>query len=125
MLYWIYNSNTGVIIRLPWGPAQVQLKSGLGWHGLFDSKEEAIAFYERGKAANPGWKAPTGSISGAVGNAADSAGERITDAYKGINLGGWVIRIGEIVLGIVLIGVGVAKLTGTTNLVAKALKVPL
>jgi hypothetical protein len=44
------------------------------------------------------------------------------DAFKGLNLGNWILRIGEILLGVVLIGVGVAKLTGTTNAVAGAAK---
>lgn len=34
----------------------------------------------------------------------------------------WMIRIGEILLGIVLVGVGIAKLTGTTNAIAGLVK---
>jgi hypothetical protein len=42
------------------------------------------------------------------------------DWLHGINLGGWLLRVGEILLGVVLIGVGVAKLTGTDNFIMKA-----
>lgn len=44
------------------------------------------------------------------------------DVLGSLNLASWLIRIGEILLGIVLVGVGVAKLTGTTNFVASAVK---
>lgn len=40
-----------------------------------------------------------------------------------INAGGWLLRIGEIALGIVLIAVGIAKLTGIQNKIATAAKV--
>jgi hypothetical protein len=39
------------------------------------------------------------------------------------NITAWFIRIGEVALGIVLIAVGVAKLTGASNVVTKAMKV--
>lgn len=39
------------------------------------------------------------------------------------NITQWFIRIGEVVLGIVLVAVGVAKLTGTANVISKAAKV--
>lgn len=41
------------------------------------------------------------------------------------NITSWFIRIGEVVLGIVLVAVGVAKLTGTANVISKAAKVAL
>lgn len=43
----------------------------------------------------------------------------IADLYHGLNLGNWIIRVGEILLGVILIGVGVAKLTGADNVVSK------
>jgi hypothetical protein len=45
------------------------------------------------------------------------------DLFHGLNLQSWLIRIGEILLGLVLIGVSLAKLTGTSNVISKALKV--
>ena len=44
------------------------------------------------------------------------------DIMHGFNFGNIILRVGEILLGIVLIGVGVAKLTGTANVVSKAVK---
>jgi len=41
------------------------------------------------------------------------------------NITSWFIRVGEVVLGIVLVAVGVAKLTGVQNAVAKVAKVAL
>jgi len=44
------------------------------------------------------------------------------DVLGGFNLGGWFLRIGEILLGLVLIGVGVARITGVQNVVSAAVK---
>lgn len=116
---WYYNSDSGAINHQQQWIAYPELHMGLGWHGPFPSKDAAIAFYQQGKAANPGWKAPTGL----TGNIANAAGvPTIEDTFKGLNLGGWVLRVGEILLGLVLIGVGVAKLSGTTNVISKAVK---
>ena len=127
LIEWLYNSNTGVIGPVENIMAIPLLHSGLGWHGPFDTKQAAIDFYNRNKAANPGWKAPIGAldVGGAIANAQQSAGERASDAlgaFKGLNLEVWFVRIGEIILGIVLIGVGLAKLTGTTNIVSSVVK---
>lgn len=62
---------------------------------------------------------PGPSIPGNPG-AAISLGAR--DLFHGLDLGNVLLRIGEVLLGIVLVGVGVAKLTGTTNFVASAVK---
>ena len=48
-----------------------------------------------------------------------SPGAVVSDVFHGLDFGNWILRIGEIVLGIVLIGVGIAKLTGTDNTIAK------
>lgn len=44
------------------------------------------------------------------------------DALGGFNIANWFLRIGEILLGLVLIGVGVARITGVQNAVTNALK---
>jgi hypothetical protein len=41
---------------------------------------------------------------------------------SGLNLENWVLRIGEILLGIVLIGVGIARITGAQNFVSQVVK---
>ena len=127
VLDWIYNSRTGAVVNLPKPAAYAQLKSGLGWHGPFANKAEALRFYENNKASNPGWKAPTGA-AGNLANLPDALGSQAAAAATGAlglsneELGAWFIRIGEVLLGIVLIGVGLAKLTGTTNAIASIVK---
>jgi hypothetical protein len=64
----------------------------------------------------------TSRVTQAGGNTAGSLGLDPTQWFHGLNLGGILLRVGEVLLGIVLVGVGVAKLTGTTNFVATALK---
>jgi hypothetical protein len=127
---WIYNSRTGTVVLNALPFAQLSLKSGLGWHGPFDNKEAAVKYYNDNKAKNPGWIAPTGFFDsvGNVGNIATGTGEAIDNTIQnklGLsdeNIRSWLIRIGEILLGIVLVGVGIAKLTGTTNAVAGLVK---
>lgn len=41
------------------------------------------------------------------------------DVFKGLNLGNLMLRVGETVLGVVLVGVGLAKLTGAENAISK------
>lgn len=119
---WIYNSRTGAVNEVPIPTAILLSKSGTGWHGPFDSKEAALAFYEKNRAINPGWKEPAGLVSQAE-NIVSAANPM--NIIGGVDIVSWLIRIGEIILGIVLIGVGVAKLTGTTNAVARIAKVAI
>jgi len=129
ILDWNYNSHTGAVVHIPAPQSAILRSLGIGWHGPFNSKEDALAFYTAGKDANPGWKAPTG-VLGNVGNAVVSGGDAVTggaisDPLGKLNLGGWFLRIGEILLGIVLIGVGIARLTGIQNVVSKVAKVAI
>jgi hypothetical protein len=121
-----YNSNTGNIAENEnWIPFP-ELHLGIGWHGPFNSKDEITAYYQANKDANPGWKEPnhianqfTGSLKDAAGAA---VGGGVTDSIGNFNVGGWFIRIGEILVGIVLLGVGIAKLTGASNAVSNIVK---
>lgn len=130
---WIYNSRSGAVNQLPWAIAEGQLHSGLGWHGPFNSKQEALDYYKANAPANPGWHAPAGTsqilseIPGTVGTAAKDATGAVVDTVKkdflgGLDLNQLFLRIGEALLGIVLIAVGIAKLTGTANVVSKLVK---
>lgn len=128
ILDWNYNSHTGAVMQLPSVQSAVLRSLGLGWHGPFNSKEEALAFYTNNHAANPGWKAPAGwqeNITNALKAPGEAVQSAVTDRLGQLNLGAWFIRIGEVLLGIVLIGVGIAKLTGTTNAIAKLAKVAI
>jgi len=85
-----------------------------GWH-QYNTRAEMLADIK----AHPGWAQPVGGIGGEVGN----IGKRAVKGVIGGQVQGWelwVLRIGEIILGVVLIGVGVAKLTGTDNFILKA-----
>lgn len=44
------------------------------------------------------------------------------DIFHGLNIGNILLRVGEVVLGVVLIAVGLAKITGADNLIASTLK---
>ena len=132
--HWYYNSNSGKVEQDEDYAIYPELHLGVGWHGPFNTEQDAINYYNAGKAQNPGWQAPTESTSTAAGqatsNAASSAAGAVGGAISKSLFGGldnkaittWLIRIGEILLGVVLVGVGVAKLTGTSNVIASAVK---
>ena len=67
-----------------------------------------------GSASVPGVNQALNVANGAIGAA--------TDVIGGFNLGSWFLRIGEILLGIVLVGVGVARITGVQNAVSQVVK---
>ncbi len=46
----------------------------------------------------------------------------LSNVLGGFNLGSWFLRVGEILLGLVLIGVGVARITGVQNAISKVVK---
>jgi hypothetical protein len=62
-----------------------------------------------------------GSFEGAAVKASPAVASPL-DVFHGLSLGNWFVRIGEILLGIVLVGVGVAKLTGANNIISTAVK---
>lgn len=122
---WYYNSNSGAVQEFPSALAEPSLHLGIGYHGPFPSKQAALDYYTANKAANPGWKAPTG-LAGNLGNALSSSGDKLNqvlgDPLGKFNLAAWFLRIGEVLLGLVLVGVGVAKLTGASNVVSTLVK---
>jgi len=126
----IYNSHTGAVQQYPSPIASAVIKSGLGWHGPFKTEQDAVAFYERNKAAHPDSKAPTDTL-GNIKNIPDAVTSQTNAATNGVkkifglsddDIRSWFIRIGEVILGIVLVAVGMAKLTGTTNAIAGIVK---
>lgn len=58
----------------------------------------------------------------ATNQIAQGSAAGLEDFYKSFNLGSWFLRIAEILLGIVLVGVGIARLTGAQNVISKAVK---
>lgn len=128
ILDWNYNSHTGAVMQMPSVQSAVVRSMGLGWHGPFKTKEETLAYYSANKDANPGWKAPAGwqeNIENAIKAPGEIAGNAVSDTLGKLNLAGWFIRIGEVLLGIVLIGVGIARLTGVQNAISKVAKVAI
>lgn len=139
---WYYNSYLGEITEMigPW--AALTVHSGIGWHGPFMNKSDAVAFYNAGKAANPGWKPPTSdlniigqagnaissvpgvasNVAGAVGSAAsdivNAPGKAYTNAVDAVlgplqhDVRIWAVRVSEFILGVALIIVGLAHITG-------------
>jgi hypothetical protein len=106
---WYYNSHTGAVEELPEAIGFVELHSGLGWHGPFDTKQAALDFYNTNKAANPGWAAPTG-IGGNLANAGAAVVAPITDVTGAITgatntIVKLVPRVLEAAAGIVLLAI--------------------
>lgn len=146
---WYYNSYSGEVTQMGGGIAYITAKAGIGWHGPFASHDAAIKFYNDGKAANPGWKPPVSDLNiiGQIQNAASSAGEKasagigavinapgnaIAQQYNstiekilgpiqaGVKI--WAARIAEVLLGLILIGIGVAEMTGKSNAISRTFK---
>jgi hypothetical protein len=62
-----------------------------------------------------------GKFTKAVGHFEGNLAQKaVSDIFHGLDLQTTFIRIAEVLLGIMLIGVGVAKLTGTDNIIMKA-----
>lgn len=76
---------------------------------VYDAAGNLIGHFAGGKLIK--------SAESAVGSTASSA---FTSTLKNFPWENWILRVGEILLGIVLIGVGVAKLSGTDNFIMKA-----
>lgn len=56
----------------------------------------------------------------------NTAATATSDTLGGFNLSNWFVRVGEILLGVVLIGVGVAHISGSQNIISRAVgKVPM
>lgn len=56
-----------------------------------------------------------------IAHDADVAGKVISGDYNSV-ISTWLVRIGEIALGIVLLAVGIAQLTGVENKIGKLVK---
>ena len=99
---------TGSIQRSS-GATRLLIGPATGWSGPYNWCQ-AKAFAENRSASGFAHGSAEKNIAGIAAG----------DLFHGLNVGGLVLRIGEIILGVVLIGVGVAKLTGTDNFIMKA-----
>lgn len=127
IIMWVYNPVDGALVPMPTPAALVTVKT-LKWKGPFKTEQEARDFYAKNKSANPSWKEPTKDPIDVALNTGDAVAGgvkgKVTDGLglSNIDIQSWLIRIGEILLGIVLLGVGVAKLTNSPNVISKAVK---
>jgi hypothetical protein len=103
---------------------------GTSWQvdaGPFPTQQQAIG-WKPGPISVADWVGAgiAGVLAGAgnVPNPATSVGTGFAaaDALGGFNIGNWFLRIGEILLGLVLIGVGVARITGAENAISSIVK---
>lgn len=106
---------SGSLVVVQGNALQIRAKYGNTARGPFPTQAAAEA------AAQQGGGFPGPAIPGNPGKAIGQAVSGL-NPFHGLNLENWVLRIGELALGIVLVAVGIAKLTGTTNFVASALK---
>jgi hypothetical protein len=125
---WFYNSTSGSVISEPAFGDTVQSHLP-GWHGPFGTKQEALNFYTQNKAANPGWKAPTGlagNLENTVGAANPFSWVAGITGISGTNL---VLRTLKVIIGGTLLLVGIVHLagidSGTVATIARKVPVPV
>lgn len=121
---WFYNSISGELGKHDGIDAlayEAALHSGTGWHELHiaDSATFAQAATEAKKEV-PGGQTPTGSQTKGLQQAPGGVAQEV---FHGLNVSNVILRIGEVILGVVLIGVGIAKITGSDNIISSAAKV--
>jgi hypothetical protein len=94
--------------------AQIQAKYGSVAQGPFSSKAaaQAQAANEPGISGNPGT---------AIKQGVQAAASDVLSA-SGVNVGSWLVRIGETVLGIVLLAIGLARITRAVPVATKIAK---
>ena len=74
-----------------------------------------------GSASVPGIDQGLNAANAGIGAASGA----LQDVFHGLNLASFLLRIGEIALGIVLVGVGIARITGLQNAVSQVIKTKL
>jgi len=81
------------------------LHAGIGWH-----EYSSVAAMNAAVAAHPGWPKPTSNLAKATGQAAQQAGNAVTNSL-GLptfsNLRDFAVRAAKVVIGALLIIVGV------------------
>lgn len=111
---WFYNDVSGSVIS---EPAVVGFAQGHfpGWHGPFASKQAALDFYARNKAAHPGWKAPAGlggAVANTVASGAGAAVSGVTDFLTRLTSPHTWLRVAEFLIGAAFLVIGLNHLLG-------------
>lgn len=78
--------------------------------------------FETGSTIASGLGTATATLGGIPQAAVTGANNAYKDLLGGFNIGNWFLRIGEILLGLVLVGVGIARITGAQNFISQAVK---
>jgi hypothetical protein len=109
---WYYDSVDGDVTHqnLPESLANAAFSY---YHGPYPTQQAAMAHTGvKGPNAvtNESLAAQAGTVAGGVVK---------TDIAGGLNIGTLMLRVGEVLLGLVLVGVGLAKLTGKENAISK------
>jgi hypothetical protein len=110
---WIVVIATGKVLHVTNG-VEATFWEASGQGKAFPTQAAAQAFASESLADRLG-----GDITGPASQAASDVGK---DVFKGLNLGNIILRGAEIMLGITLIAVGIAKLTGATNIIEQTAK---
>lgn len=118
--HWYYNTESG---QLTQGNNLENLGNnifgGLGWHELnIPGNATADQAAAEAKKEFPNGKPPT-TAGITIQRIATNTAQDIIGSF---NVGSWVLRIGEILLGLILVGVGIARITGAQNIVSKAVR---
>lgn len=113
---WYYNSNSGAVEQ-HYPATFFEVHLGIGWHGPFDTKQQALDFYSQNAATNPGWVAPTG-LKQQIDNIPSTLGNEATNATVGSSgvFSGWAwfgdrhnwVRVIWGVSGVGLVFIGLA-----------------
>lgn len=112
------------VLRIPNWPT----KQAATQHPYKLNTQQAIAIFG-GDSINAIGTGGTSANSVTGGKAAAQKTQETTaagaDILGGFNLSGWFLRIGEVLLGVVLIGVGIARITGAQNAISAMAKTKL
>ena len=124
---WLFNETTGEVAEVS-SPANKALAETVSWPAtlIFFTSQAAADTWAR---AHGGTVDITGADQSPVGkaaeNAATAAGSTVTAGVsflKFLNSPDSLVRIGQILLGLVLVAVGAARLTHAQNIISTAVK---
>ncbi len=130
----------------------VLLHAGLGWHGPFRNLQAVVDFYNTNAAANPDWVPPQlggylksnpglhgvtsammgnpgftqyakNQLQGSAGAATNTGLATIGDFFSKLGQASTWLRVAEVLLGLGLIVVSLAKLAGDTSIGRTATKI--
>jgi hypothetical protein len=125
----IVSAQTGSAAYNAWLGNGAYTIAGTNWQvdaGPFTTQQQAQAWSPHALGITDWVAAGIAGVMVGAGGASPSAaigtGSAIANTLGGFNISNWFLRIGEILLGLVLIGVGVARITGAQNAISNIVK---